>query len=41
MILISYFDAFVVGAIIVSATSLVTVPLSIRYLTPNPNKKEK
>lgn len=39
MILISYFDAFVVGIIISALTSLVTVPLAIRYLTPD--KKEK
>lgn len=42
MILISYFDAFVVGVIISSFTTLVSVPLAIRYLTPNqPQKKEK
>ena len=40
MILISYFDAFVVGAIISCVTSIVTVPLAVRYLTPDNDKKE-
>ena len=40
MFLISYFDAFVVGVIISSITTLISVPLAIRYLTPDDPQKE-